>query len=80
MKSSVIYSAGSYLPKKVAMNVDLSQFPPESLVRIAAEMIIVFGTLWFFAGRLFFCYACLAGSLSILPTFCFCTIIQSSRS
>ena len=37
MKSSIIYSTGSYLPEKVVMNEELSQFPPESLARIAQK-------------------------------------------
>ncbi len=37
MKNSIIYSTGSYLPEKVVMNEELSQFPPESIVRIAQK-------------------------------------------
>ncbi len=37
MRTSVISSTGSYLPKNVVMNEDFAQFPQDSLVRIAEK-------------------------------------------
>ena len=37
MRQAVIYSTGSYLPEKVVLNEDLTQFPPESIPRIAQK-------------------------------------------
>lgn len=37
MKNSIVFSTGSYLPEKVVMNADLTQFSKDSLPRIAQK-------------------------------------------